>query len=336
MPTSPSNSGAIATQRPELAGSLMEFDLAASRQGFIGTQVLPVTEVGKPVGNYGVIPIEQLLKRRDTKRSGASGYNRGDWTFDDAAFACLEYGAEEPIDDNFATVYRDYFDAEVIAAQRARDAVLREMEIRIATAVFNATTFTSQTTSITNEWDDFSNAVPITDVDTAVKAVAARAGIWPNALVINRLVAKNLKQCDQVKDAIASTGAGDSVLQGRVTDQQLAQAFDIDRVIIAGSSTGGSMVPGTDTAYEGQSTTAVGQIWSNEYAMVAVIAETNDIQEPCLGRTFHYAEDGSEIGGTFETYREESIRGDVVRIRNQVDEVIVYTALGQLLDNVTT
>ena len=68
--------------------------------------------------------------------------------------------------------------------------------------------------------------------------------------------------------------------------------------------------------------------------MVCRGAETNDIKEPCLGRIFHWAEDGSEIGGMVETYREESSRADIVRVRHDVQEQVLYTQMGHLLTSV--
>jgi hypothetical protein len=70
--------------------------------------------------------------------------------------------------------------------------------------------------------------------------------------------------------------------------------------------------------------------------MVCRIATSNDLQDPCVGRTLHWAADGSTIGGTVESYREESKRGDVIRVRHDVDEVVLYTEMGHLLSNITT
>ena len=49
------------------------------------------------------------------------------------------------------------------------------------------------------------------------------------------------------------------------------------------------------------------------------------------GRTFHWTADGSQIGGLVETYRDERIRGDVVRVRNQVDVNQVIAECGYLI-----
>ncbi len=323
----PSPESSLSTQRPDLANSFMEFDLEMDARGFVANRVLPVVEVAKQSGNFGIIPLEQLLMQRATKRAPGSGYARSHWTFQTSTYACEEHGAEEPVDDREASMYSDYFDAEVVSAQRAFSAVLRNAEQRVADAVFNATTFSSYTTALTNEWDDTTNATPLTDVEAAVQNVYDQSGLWANALIVNRKVFRNLRNCDQIKDRIASSGAGSSNAAGRVGVQQLAELFDLDTVIVAGSSKNA----GTEGA-----TPDPQQIWSGEYAMVAKIATSNDFREPCLGRVFHWSEDGSSIGGTVETYREESVRSDIIRVRHDVDEQILYAAAGHLLSNVTT
>lgn len=319
----------LTTLRPDLAASLEEFDLEMDRRGFIAQQVLPVLEVAKQSGTYGIIPIEQLLQTRDTARAPGSGYSRGKFTFTKATYATEEHGAEEPVDDREAEMYREYFDAEVIAAQRAYDVVLRNAEIRAAALIFNATTWTgaSLTTAITNEWDDHTNATPIDDVEAAVLKVYANSGLWPNALVINRKVFRNLRLCDQIIDRIAGSGAGSPVKASDITAATLAAVFDLDRIIIAGSS--------KNTANEAVDA-SLSQVWSDEYAMICKIATSNDMREPCIGRTFHWAADGSQIGGAVEDYRDETVRSKIIRVRHDVDELVLYTQAGHMLSNITT
>lgn len=321
----PSPSSSLATLRPDLAESFMEFDLAMDAQGFISNQVFPVVEVAQQSGNFGKIPVEQLLQSRDTKRAPGSGYARGNFTFDDATYACQEHGAEEPVDDREAAMYRDYFDAELIASQRAYSAVLRNAEQRVANALFNSSTFTP--TSVSNEWDDATNATPLTDVEAAVQSIYDASGLWANSLIINQKVFRNLRNCDQVIDRINSAGAGSPSKASDVTMQMLAEVFALDRIIVAGAS--------KNTAKEGQDA-SISQIWSGEYAMVAKLATSSDFREPCVGRTFHWSADGSSIGGTVETYRDESVRSDITRVRHDVDEIVLYPEAAELLDNITT
>lgn len=321
----PSPSSSLATQRPDLAESFMEFDLEADAQGFIAHRVLPMANVMAQAGNFGIIPLEELLQERDTKRAPGSGYARGNWKFEPATYACEEHGAEEPVDDREAKMYAEYFDAERISASRAFSSVLRNAEARVASAVFNATTWTA--TTVTNEWDDATNAVPITDVEAAVQAIYDASGLWANALVINRKVFRNLRNCDSVIARINSAGAGVISRPADVTTQMLAEVFDLPNILVAGGT--------YNSATEGQAASPA-QIWSGEYAMICKIATGQDFREPCLGRTFHWGDDGSSVDGTFESYRDETVRGDVIRVRHDVDEVILYTAAAHLLDNITT
>lgn len=324
----PSPSGTIATLRPDLGGSFEEFDLEMQRRGYVANRVLPVFEAPKASGTFGIVPLEQLLQSPDVKRAPGAGYNRGTWTFDDVSYLCKEYGWEEPIDDREAKMYASYFDAERFASMRAYEFVLGAAERRVAAATFNATTFSGKVTSCGSglEWSDHTNAVPIDDIETAVLAVFARTGMWPNSLVINRKVFRHLRQNAQIIDRIASSGAGSPTKATDITERMLAQVFDLDEIIVAGTS--------KNTANEGQTAT-VAQIWSDEYAMVFCKPRTNDIREACLGRTFHWSEDGSQIGGTVETYRDETVRSDITRVRHDVDEKLIYIDCAQLIDNVT-
>lgn len=321
----PNPSSSLATLRPDLAESFMEFDLEAEKAGYVAQRVFPIVSVASQAGKFGKIPLAQLLQQRDTKRAPGSGYARGGFQFTDASFACEEHGAEEPIDDRERKMYNDYFDADVIGAMRAYGFVLRNAEQRVADATFNTSTWTgaSLTTDVSGvPWATIATAKPLTNVEAAVQKVYDGSGLWPNALVINKKVFRNLRNTPEVIDRIASSGAGNRNLASDVTVDMLAQAFDLDYVIVAGGS--------KNTATEGQ-TAAAGQIWSSTYAMVCRVATTQDMREPCIGRTFHWAEDGSSPGGTIEQYRDETVRGDVIRVRHDVDEVLLYAAAGHLL-----
>ena len=321
----PVPSSTLSTLRPDLAASFEAFDLEAEKAGYIARKVMPTVDVASQAGNFGKIPLAQLLQQRNTTRSNGSGYARGNFTFDPASYSCEEHGAEEPVDDREAKMYAEYFDAELIATRRAYNSVLRNAEKRVADAIFNTTTWTgsSLTTDVSSTpWATVSTAVPLTNVEAAVQKVYDNSGLWCNALVINKKVFRNLRNTTQVTDRIASSGAGNRNLASDVSIQMLAEAFALDYIIVAGGS--------QNTAIEGQ-TASVGQIWSSTYAMVCRVAVGSDFRDPCIGRTFHWSGDGSSIDGTIETYRDETVRSNIVRVRHDVDEIVLYPQAGHLL-----
>jgi hypothetical protein len=115
------------------------------------------------------------------------------------------------------------------------------------------------------------------------------------------------------------------VIQSDITAAMIARVLDLRQVLVAGGC--------KDTANEAQAA-VIANIWSSSYAMVCKCATSNDFREPCIGRTFHWAEDGSQIGATVETYYENQTRSNIIRARHETDEVILYSSMGHLLSNI--
>lgn len=322
-------STSLATLRPDLAGSLMEFDVQADQQGFIGLRVLPVIDVGVQAGVFGRIPIEELLKNPETRRAPGTGYSRGTRKFTTDSYACQENGHEEVVDDREAEMYREYIDAEMVAATLARDVVLRAHEQRVRDLIFDPVSYTGATltTSVNDEWDDYTNADPIADVEHAVQTQRALCGLWPNAIVMGRKVFRNLRLCEKVIEAVHSQGAGSSAKAGDITAEMIARCFDLPYVLVGGGV--------SNSSSEGVAA-VLADIWDDEYVWVGRIASGRDIKEPCVGRTFHWSADGSSIGATIESYREESVRGEVIRARHDTHEKRLILECGHLLSNITS
>jgi len=311
--------------RPELGTPRWEFDLAMDRRGFIADAILPVIEAEKRSGNLGLMPVESLLQTEDLRRAPRSGYVRGSWEFEDDSFKTVEYGYEEAVDDNDAEAYSEYFNSEMVASMRAQDKLWRAREVRVANAIFNATTFASYTSAVSTEWSD-TTATPITDVKDARSSVSSNAGFYPNVLIISQTVYDNLKLNAQVLDAIQSQGAGDRTLQRDIDQQKMAMAFNMDMVLVGGGR--------KNTAEAGQ-TAVFADIWDDEYAMVAKIGTSGDLMDPALGHTIHWGGDGSRIQGTPESYRDDTVRADIIRVRHQIQDRIWDAKFGYLLSNIT-
>lgn len=317
-------SPSTAITRPDLGLMMDEYDLEASRQGFIGLRLFRKLDVTEQAGVFGRMPIEELLKMRNTNRAPGSGYARQGARFEEDSYACKENGAEEPVDDREANMYRYRITAEKVAVNRAKDAVLRNHEVRVATKVYDTAVWTGSalTTAVSTQWQTVASATPITDVKNAKKKVFDGSGLMPNALVINWHQAEYLRESAQILDRIKYSGKDDPKA---VTTEILAQALDLKYILIAGGQYNSATAPGA---------LALTKIWSNTYAMICRIAETDDVREPCIGRTFHYTGDGSEIDGRVEQYRDEPVRSEVFRVRHDTDEKLLYPQAAHLLTNV--
>jgi len=324
----PAPSSSLSTLRPDLQQSFTEFDLAMNMQGFIGQKICPVLDVGRASGNFGRIPIEQLLQNPDVTRAPGSGYARGKFTFKPDTYVTTEFGFEEPVDDVESEMYADYFDAEQVSALRSHHAVLLGYERRVVALMTDTAVWTgaSLTLGVSVPWDTIATAAPLTDIETAVQAVYANSGLWPNAISLSRIDFRNLRNCAQVIDRVKYSGFMDT-RAGNITAQAIAQCLDLEEVIVAGSS--------YNSANDGQAA-SLGSVWPKGTAMVAHIDRSNDVRRPTVARTFHWSQDGSTINGTVETYRDETRRSDIVRTRHQTGEKVMYKQAGFTLTGLHT
>lgn len=318
-----------AQARPELAASLLEFDYEMSQRGFVASQVFPTFSVNHYAGTFGRVTIEELLKAQpDLQRAPGSGYNRDTMQFTVDTWATKEYGHEEVVDEREAKQWGNYFDHEVIATRRAMNIIMEKAEQRVADAVFNTTVYTgaalTETLSGGDKWSAASTADPAAKIAAAKKKVFDNIGMWPDSAVMNRATFNALRQCVAFRSLISSSGAGSSELASRITIQQVAEAFDLPNIFVAG---------GAKNSANANAAATPTHIWGN-HVMVFKRCNSPDLREPGLGRTFHWAEDGSQVDGRVESYFSDEVRANIIRVRHQTDEKRLYTECGYLLQAV--
>lgn len=314
----------LGTLRPDISQVLLPYSDFAWKNGFVADLIYPAYDVDEVNGIFPKVDGAAVHQNVDTKRGADGRYNQVTWEWSQDGWNCVEYGLEERVDRRDASRFRSWFDMEVEAAKRCRRLLMLEREKRIAAKVFNASSYSP--TNITNEWDDTANATPVADVHAAVQRLLAN-GIEANAIVMNKSVYNNCRVCDEVREVLSASGAGDRNAKVRVGVEQLRQVFDLEYVLVGGAH--------KNTADEGLSA-ALAPVWSNEYVAVCRIASDDDFSDPCVGRTFHYTPDGSQIGGVQESYYDESRRSDIVRTRFDLDEMTLVTNAVELLANATT
>ena len=214
-----------------------------------------------------------------------------------------------------------YFDAEALATQRAYQIIERKQEKRIADLLFNEVTFTPHAPSAA--WNVFDTAEPKLDVDAGKRAVEDVTGLTPNTLIVTRQAVRDLSMCAAVIDRIKYTNP--AVSSGELSPALLAAYFNVDRLVVAGGV--------YDSANPGQGFSPTG-IWNKSYAMLCVCSSGSiDLREPSIGRTMLWTEDSPE-NVVVESYRDESIRSDVIRARQNTQEALQMVDAGYLLKGV--
>lgn len=303
-------SGTRATPRMDLGVAMMEY--VEQQNEFIGTQALRLFRTKKKASTFAAVTREGITRDADTKRAPRGNYNRDSFQAEDKSYKCEEHGLEGALDDGEREIYRSDFDAELVTTKITTRRVLQAQEKRVADLLFNTTTFTGAAL-----YKDYSAAPWDTAASDAIAQIAfaknkirANCGIIANALICSTENIERLKALTVIKDAIKYTA--------RLTDAEIRNALaDLLglKYILEGKAI-------QNSAKEGQAFVSA-DIWSDDYAMVAVIADDEeDLSQPAVGRTFLWVEDSPE-NATVEQYRDENARSDIFRVRQHVDEVVI-------------
>jgi hypothetical protein len=308
---------ALGTLRPEFREAFEQFDLESDRRGFVGNRILTPVEAQVQSGTFGVIQLESRLKVHKTLRASGAPYNQAGQTFQDQAFSTEDHGLSVPVDNRDSAIYRDYFDFEMEAAGLALDAVLRAYERRVAGIIFNPSTFTTTASSVA--WTDTANSKPITDVNNAIRRIWDNTGLWAKTVTFNRHVKKLLRENAQIIENIKAVR---ETPQTEITDMDLAKAFDVEQVLVSDSA--------ENVADENQDRD-IQPMWSSKYVWLGITA-SGSFKQPCVGRTFHWSGDGSQMGGAFDSWDDPATRGRHIRVRMETDENIIYPVCGELID----
>jgi len=223
------------------------------------------------------------------------------------------------LDDSEREMYATDFDAELTTVQIVTRRVLQAQEKRIASKVFDTAVFTGSklfTDFSTAPWDNTSSDV-IAQVRAAREQVRQNCGMEPGSLIMSKANIDRLLGNEKIKAAIQYVA--------RLTEAEILNAMadilGVKRILV------GKAI--YNTAKEGKSFQGA-DIWSDDFAMVAVIGEGQRLSDPTVGRTFLWTMDSPE-NATVEQYRDDAARSDIFRVRQHVDEIIVDPYFAHLM-----
>jgi hypothetical protein len=311
-------SGTRTNPRLDLGVAFMEF--VAAQSYFIGVSALKMFKTQVQKGIFAAITRECLTRNLDTKRAKRSGYNREGLITEDVSFACEEHGLEGALDDSERALYASDFDGELNITLQVAHLLLLAQEVRIAASLFNTTTWTGAALYTDNSsapWDAAATDI-IGQVNAAKEIVRANTGMVPNALILSETNKNRILSNTDIKARIQYVA--------RVTEAEilnsLADLLGLKHILI------GKAVK--NTANKGKAFSG-SDVWSDDYAMVALVAENEgNLAEPSVGRSLLWTADSPE-NTTVEQYRDDEIRSDVFRVRQNVDELVIDKYFAHLM-----
>jgi hypothetical protein len=271
---------------------------------FVGTQILPVRDVTTKVGQYPVFGEDQFDLNASKERAAGSLFARRDFSYGQADYSCRQYALEGVLPDESDSKASDdgVTDAAGAIAKKLQRDLMVGHELRVAAlmsgAAFNSTAQTGGAMSA----DD--TAKPIVSIQNAVERLQGNGFYDDLALIIEVSLFNEMLNTVDVRGIFNASG--------QYTNRQvILDALGVNQIIICPTRYN-SAAKGKDAARS--------RIWSTNSYFVGQVSG-GDFANGGFGRTLAFSPDGGVF--TAETYRDEPIKSDVLRVYNSVDESII-------------
>lgn len=273
------------------------------------------------------------------KHAPKTAYKRVEATLDDDTYNCQEAAIEVPISsEDYDVIGQD--GAEQVATEQGRMIVITAREAALAdtlTGSAGETLLAGQVTTpdSAENWNE-SGSKPIDDVAKMDSALTLRIGAGPRWLIISQYEFEALQTNEQIRaEWRRIVGQTDkSATARRLKTDDLAMLLGVDRVMVAARR--------KNTANPGQAA-SYSYVWPALYALlVRGVTNPNDITEPAFGRMFVW--DNANLGVEaevieenaadalfVESYRDESVKSDIIRVGEYTHLKILNLTSAQLL-----
>lgn len=326
-----SKSSSAVTYHADLTLSVMEY--MASGEGFVADTVAPVVPVTAMSDFFWKFPKGAWMDAPNNLRGRGGSYHRDNTPLEQDTYTCLSRGLEEkmPIEDQVE--YSRWFGLANVVSLRKANQMRLSREERVLDMMFNRTNFPIGTLTghdASNEWDDFTNATPITDVLLGVRAISIAGGGMISKANLRMLVSEvtywNLCQCNQIRDGEIGLKYADTAFKKAILPPDvIARVLGIGGIDISGAAirTGGSI-----------DAPVVGDLADPDFALLYVKAQGNRDGENGLAVTFA----NSPLGGllSVNTYTENQVSSDILQVNEFTVEKFTNQDAGYLIGNLKT
>jgi len=291
---------------------------------FIGDKVLPRVKVNKEADTYTVYRAKDRFHLPNTKRSDGTPAKELDWILDTAGtYSCEEYALKDKATDRAMKNADKPINVRQDTQVFLQDHIMLDRESRVATAVFNATTFASYTAALdtADRWDNYtgSGSDPIADIETGKDSVQGNSMRAANTVIMGYDVYRYVRHHPVILDRLKGGATPDK--PGIVGPQELARIFDVDQVLVGRAR--------YNSANIGQ-TASYAYLWGKSVMICYINPQPMAIKNVTLGL--------SPMARDFQTkrWRDEEIAGEWIETGEIIDEIITCASCGYYFTTVVS
>jgi hypothetical protein len=317
--------------------SLVHFDRALTTLSIKRTNALHVADkvfgqvpVDKQSNKYFIYGRDEWVVEDDLRRPGAEA-SEDDWTLSNGSYFCEGHARKKIIPDEIRANADQPIDMDADTTNFLTDKINLQKEVLAASVATNTSIVTQyQANSGGSLWSDPLNSSPITDVTNAKAIIQPQIGQIPNKLLVSYPVFLALQNNQQIIERVKYSM---KALASDMTASLMAQAFDVDEVIVAPAlkvtSAAGVAEFTSPGVYNSNFTT--GYVWGKN-ALLFYRPPTMGLRVVGFGAQFRWlfgmtrAGLESTVGWLVKRWREEKRTGDMIEVQSYHAMAVVAAA----------
>ncbi len=309
-----------ATPRSDIYALVMQANADFNKM-FIGDMLFPVKgeDVKRGIYMRALLANAQLLNGGAEARAAGAAYKRNSRKYDIDTFDCVEYGEETPIDDSYEAEVERFMNLEATEAKLNERKLRISYEQRIRTASFNASTFTATAASVNYTAANLATMDVADDVDKA-KGRLLLTGQIANAVWMSYNVYQRARRSTLLQNQIYGVVPRAAGQRGLPGEADVAQALGVENLFIGKAPVNANAEGAT---YSGSF------IWTDTYIGVGCV-QGGEYEAGGMGRTIQWTKDTTGLF-TPETYRDDTVRSNILRVRQHVIEKVIDATAAQLI-----
>ena len=300
---------------PVLTNMLIGYQQADDR--FVASRVFPAVPVEKDSGTYFIFTKKYWFLDGLEERAPGASFARTGFGVESSTYKTLQWAVEEPLADETRANSQIPMDLEQAALRHIAQQSLIRKE-RAFAADFMATSVWGTDNTAATDWDDFSAGDPVTDNLTARRTISNNTGQEANTIVCGSIVDQALVNHPDILDRMKYVQAA-TMSNVRAV---LANVLGFTNYFVSRAS--------YNSANSGQA--FVGAAIVDDDALVCFVDPSAGIFSATAGKNFIW-QPGGGLGSVL-SYRDPSVKSDVLQHQEQWDQVATATDLGYFFSDI--
>jgi hypothetical protein len=261
-----------------------------NNDNYVADKIFPPVPVVHQADKYFIFRKGDFLRDQMKPRADATESAGGGFNIDQGSYSATVYGFHKDVGDQVRRNADPAIDIDVVTTKFVTQTLLigRDrsfMSKYVTTGVWSVdcvgTPGGTPGTTTPPLWSDDVNGDPFTDIATGQTSILETTGFLPNKLLLGWAVFQALKKHPLVIDRIKYTNPA---FAGTINEELLAQAFDIEEVIVS-KAVYNSAVESVTTSPVPGGTPSVGFVMSNS-ALLVYAAPSASLMMPSAGYIF--------------------------------------------------